>query len=161
MLSMRFQSRQLVASFIISGGARRCQGQYHRQFFRRVCTRQRRKISVSTVFGMWWFPMAFLPLFRRVCLSGCRRKSRRIRKPPARHNLPLRFCVLFLGYNWPFFPGHVPKRGTRKGSGCTILHFSYQRPGCFFTGTPLRFPVKWVIIWAAPYKKIPYFFFWV
>lgn len=127
MLSIRFQSRQLVASFIISGGARRCQGQYHRQFFRRVCTRQRRKISVSTVFGMWWFPMAFLPLFRRVCLSGCRRKSRRIRKPPACHNLPLRFCVLFFWYNWPFFSGHVPKEGLERAAAAALyLLFSYQ-----------------------------------
>lgn len=40
-----------------------------------------RRYIVSTVFGMWWFPMVSLLLFQRTCLSGYRRKSRRTRKP--------------------------------------------------------------------------------
>lgn len=127
MLSIRFQSRQLVAFFIISGGARRCQGQYHRQFFRRVCTRQRRKISVSTVFGMWWFPMAFLPLFRGICLSGCRRKSRRIRKPPPVITCPSDFVYCFLGIIGRFFLGMCQKEGLERAAMAALyLLFSYQ-----------------------------------
>lgn len=149
MLSIRFKRRQLVASFIISGGTRRCQGQYHRQFFRRVCTRQRRKIWVSTIFGMWWFPMAFLPLFRRICLSRCRRKSRKIRKPPPVITCPSDFVYCFLGIIGRFFLGMCQKEGLERGSnGCAISPFFIPaprvspigRPGLLLCRNALAFP---------------------